>query len=147
MWRVTPALVLAGCLVSSACSNSSNGTPTSPTVNPSPSPLSTTATLAPGQRVSLDGTSFAVQFTGVTADSRCPADALCITAGEATAVFEATMSARGGVRLELSTLEARRTTDVGEYRVELRGLDPYPFGSLPRIQPGDYRATIHIAAR
>jgi hypothetical protein len=104
-------------------------------------------TMTPGQRTSVDGTNLTLQFTGVSSDSRCPADALCITAGEALAVFEATMSARGGVRLELSTLETRRAVAVGDYRVELRGLDPYPFGSLPRIQPSDYRATIEVTGR
>jgi hypothetical protein len=146
MWRPIPVLVLLGCLASSGCSESSTaGAPTSPT-NPSPS-IAITMTMTPGQRTSVEGTNLTLQFTGVSSDSRCPADALCITAGEALAVFEATMSARGGVRLELSTLDTRRAVTVGDYRVELRGLDPYPFGSLPRIQPSDYRATIEVTGR
>jgi hypothetical protein len=146
MWRPIPVLVLLGCLASTGCGGSSTaGSPTSPT-NPSPG-ISITMTMTPGQRTSVDGTNLTLQFTGVSSDSRCPADALCITAGEALAVFEATMSARGGVRLELSTLETRRAVAVGDYRVELRGLDPYPFGSLPRIQPSDYRATIEVTER
>jgi hypothetical protein len=146
MWRPIPVLVLVGCLASTGCGGSSTaGSPTSPT-NPSPG-ISITMTMTPGQRTSVDGTNLTLQFTGVSSDSRCPADALCITAGEALAVIEATMSARGGVRLELSTLETRRAVAVGDYRVELRGLDPYPFGSLPRIQPSDYRATIEVTGR
>jgi hypothetical protein len=146
MWRPIPVLVLLACLASTGCGGSSTaGSPTSPT-NPSPG-ISITMTMTPGQRTSVDGTNLTLQFTGVSSDSRCPADALCITAGEALAVFEATMSARGGVRLELSTLETRRAVAVGDYRVELRGLDPYPFGSLPRIQPSDYRATIEVTGR
>ena len=38
-------------------------------------------TMTPGQRTSVDGTNLTLQFTGVSSDSRCPADALCITAG------------------------------------------------------------------
>jgi hypothetical protein len=133
--------------VTSACGSSTeSGAPTSPTSQPTVK-IDTTMTLQPGQRLSVDGSNLSLQFTGVSNDSRCPADALCISAGEAVAVFEATLAARGGVRLELSTLEARRAVDVGDFRVELRGLEPYPFGSLPPIRPGDYRATIHVAGR
>jgi hypothetical protein len=147
MCRPFPALVLGACLLSSACgSTSSSGSPTSPTTQPDIK-VEMTSTLQPGQRVSVTGTNLAIQFTGVSHDSRCPADAMCITVGEAVAVFEATLAARGGVRLELSTLQTRRSGDVGDFRVELRALDPYPFGSLSPIRPADYRATVHITGR
>ncbi len=127
----------------SAC-GSTSGSPTSPNA-PKPD-ISISMTLAPGQRANVEGTNLTLQFTGVASDGRCPGDALCVTAGEAVAVFEATLSARGGARLELSTRDTRGV-GIGDYTLELRGLDPYPFASLPPIQPSDYRATVHIVAR
>lgn len=147
MVRPLSAFVLISGLASTACGGSTAGAPTSPTGAPSPTiGFEQTVTLRPGERMSA-GSDLALQFTGVSNDSRCPGDALCISAGEAVAVFEATVAARGGVRVELSTLELKRAIDVGSYRVELRALDPYPFASLPRIEPGDYRATVRVSSR
>jgi hypothetical protein len=146
MGRKLAILVLSGCLAGSACNGSSGaGAPTSPTSGDIK--IDVSMTMAPGQRTTVDGSSLSLQFSGVSSDSRCPADAFCVQLGEAVAVFEATLASRSPVRLELGTGEARRAASVGEYRIELRGLEPYPFGSLPAISPSDYRATVHVAAR
>jgi hypothetical protein len=103
-------------------------------------------TLGAGQRATVEGTSLSLQFVGVTADSRCPADAFCVQLGEAVAVFDASISARAGTRLELRTTDAGRSAELGDLRVELRALDPYPFSSRP-IDPATYRASLHVASR
>jgi hypothetical protein len=141
MGRSLSALVLLGCLVSAGCGGSS---PSSPT--PGGGTVDVSLTLAPGQRAPVDGTNLTLTFTGVSNDSRCPADAICVQfyAADATAVFEASLAASTGTRLELGTSEARRGALVGDYRVELRGLDPYPFSSQGPINPADYRATLHV---
>jgi hypothetical protein len=146
MPRLSMAFVLVGCLLTAACGgNSGGGAPTSPTTGDIKVDIS--MTVVPGQRVTVDGTTLTVQFIGVASDSRCPADALCVTQGDAVAVFEASVAASAGARLELGTSNSRRTAEVGTYSVELRGLDPYPFASLPPIQPSDYRATLRVVSR
>jgi hypothetical protein len=146
MSRLPIAFVLVGCLLTVACGgNTGAGAPTSPTTATIQVDIS--MTVVPGQRVTIDGTSLTVQFIGVSSDSRCPADALCVTQGDAVAVFEASVAAGAGARLELGTSNSRRTAEVGTYGVELRGLDPYPFASLPPIQPSDYRATLRVVSR
>src|SRR5688500_7044254 len=55
------------------------GSPAEPT-----SPLNAEFTLAPGETMSIDDTSVTIRFDGVSGDSRCPADALCVTGGSAS---------------------------------------------------------------
>src|SRR6185503_20324436 len=40
-------------------------------------------TLAIGESAAVSAASFVIQFTGVTGDSRCPADVVCIQGGDA----------------------------------------------------------------
>lgn len=144
MFRSFPVAVLGVCLLSAACSDGNS--PTSPT-NRQPDKVDQTATLQPGQQVNLDGVGFSLTFTGVTNDSRCPGDAICISGGEATVRFQASVAARAGVQVDLSTADPRRTVDLSDLRVELKQLEPYPFASLGPIRAGDYRATVRIASR
>lgn len=113
-----------------ACSSS----PTAPT-DPA------TVTMAPGQSTQV-GT-LSVKFVGVTIDTRCPANAFCIQAGDAYVALEA--STLGGRReFELQVLNpTNRSTTHGAYSIELVELSPYPFGDP--IAPGDYRVKLRIA--
>src|SRR5262245_26093143 len=52
---------------------------TSPTA-----PVDAEFTLAPGQARRIEGEPLAISFVGVSGDSRCPADALCVLGGSAT---------------------------------------------------------------
>ena len=118
-------LVLAGCLDDA----------TTPSVA-----MGSEFVLRPSETVSLSGTDAALRFEAVAGDSRCPADALCITAGDATAVFTLT---RGGASTNLSLQtagEGRRSTVEG-LTLTLVRLDPYPYSSHP-ISPSDYRALL-----
>ena len=98
--------------------------------------------LKPSETVSLSGTDAALRFEAVAGDSRCPADALCITAGDATAIFTLT---RGGASTNLSLHTAgdgRRSTVEGLTLTLLR-LDPYPYAGRP-ASPSDYRASLRV---
>jgi hypothetical protein len=98
-------------------------------------------TLAPGDVAAIEDTGLRVQFVSVTSDSRCPADAICVWAGDAVAAVR--IFDDGGRRdADLHTHDQQRTSVVhGDLRITLVQLQPYPFSSRP-TQPSDYRATL-----
>jgi hypothetical protein len=132
--RRTAALALAVVvtLLTAACTAS----PSAPD-----RPVDVVLTLAPGQAQAVAGTPLTVRFVGVTGDSRCPADAVCILGGSATVVLEVSS---GGVsqRLEVQTAGERPAT-YGRFTLSLRELSPFPFSARP-IAPEEYRATLRI---
>ena len=107
-----------------------------------PGPVDQTIVLAPGQSAVVPGTSITLTFSGVTGDSRCPADALCIQGGSATVRVDA--AARSGGR-QIVTFETGnlQPASYGGFRMELTQLAPYPFSAGP-IKHDDYRATLRI---
>jgi hypothetical protein len=124
------SLLLAMTGLAIACSSS----PTAPA-------KPTTVTLAPGQSASVGG--LTVSFDRVTADSRCPGDALCVTAGDASvAVRTRWFGSTSAAELWLFDT-SRKTLARGGHSVTFDTLSPYPFLSNP-IAPGDYRATFII---
>jgi hypothetical protein len=106
----------------------------------SPAPIDSKVVLAPGGDAAIDP-ALSVRFVEVAGDSRCPADAVCITAGDAT------------VRVEVRTEDVTATRDlhtglmqpvtVEDVRIELLRLEPSPFSSHP-IDPAEYRATLRV---
>jgi len=104
-------------------------------------------TLAPGATASVRGRGVTLRFEGVTGDSRCPGDAVCIQGGDA--VVKVVASGDGGsLTLDLHTGDSSRASvTYGSVKVTLVELTPYPFSSLPAIKPGDYRATLVVSAR
>lgn len=119
------ALVLSGCA--------------STTLAPT-GPFNKEVTLAQGKSASVvDGVS--VRFVAVSGDSRCPADALCIQAGDAVVKLQVT-SANDTREVELHASNTQPVTS-GNLTVELLQLMPYPFSGRT-IQPEEYRATIRV---
>ena len=126
---IASALVVAAI----ACSDG----PTAPT------PVDQRFTLAPGEMAQVSDAGVSVRFDGVTGDSRCPGDALCILGGDAVvhvAVFEG--SSVFAYELHTGSLQPVRHAEL---TLSLEELQPYPFSSLPPIEPADYRATIRAA--
>ena len=109
-----------------------------PLTSPS-TPLNTEFVLAPGQSAAIERASVTVGFTGVTGDSRCPADALCVQGGSAdvhiTAATEGTVTA---YVLKTGDMQPVRH---GDLTIALVELSPYPFSSRT-IAPDDYRVTL-----
>ena len=106
-------------------------------------PLDEPFTLAIGESATVSAASFVIQFTGVTGDSRCPADAVCIQGGDA---LVAVRVSGGGdtASFELHTGDAARASVTHRgYRISLVALNPYPFSSRP-ITESDYRATFTV---
>jgi hypothetical protein len=105
-------------------------------------PLNQQFTLAIGQTATISNAGITVTFTGVPNDSRCPGDAICVTAGDATVSIEALPPAGGRSRYELHTADMQ-PVQHGELTISLLQLDPYPF-TTRSIQAGDYRATFRV---
>jgi hypothetical protein len=97
-----------------------------------------------GESVTIQGASLGLRFESVASDSRCPADAVCVTIGDAVAVFSVTQDGRPAERLSLHTEPGEgQERRVGEWVLTLVRLDPYPYVGRP-IQPSDYVATVRV---
>jgi hypothetical protein len=108
-------------------------------------PIDEPFTLGVGEATAISGTGVIVEFTGVTGDSRCPADALCIQGGDA--IVHVRVTGNGSASYELHTGDmARATAAHAQYLISLLELQPYPFSSGP-IDPDDYRATLTVSRR
>src|SRR5262245_59813647 len=66
-------------------------------------PINAEVTLAPGELTEIAGASIRVRFVGVTNDSRCPADAVCIQGGDAIVRIEVLPVLGGQATYDLHT--------------------------------------------
>lgn len=66
-------------------------------------------------------------------DSRCPANAICVWAGFVTVTIEATLDGAAH-ELKLSS-EDEQPAAVGDYRIALVNVRPYPMAGVPQPQP------------
>ena len=115
-----------------------------PSVGPS-APLNQQFTLPRGGIVSIDGTSMRLQFVEVSGDSRCPADVVCIQAGDATVHLRALDDGAAADYMVHTGDSARAAATHRQLRIELLQLAPYPF-STRTIAQDDYRATLKVTA-
>jgi len=128
-------LIAAAVAALAAC----NGGQAAPTV-----PLNQQFVLAPGDAAVVRDASLVVAFLRVSGDSRCPGDAICVQGGDAVVHLRAISGTSSNY--ELHTGDSARSSVVhAGYRITLAGLQPYPFSSLPPIQPGDYRASLVVS--
>ena len=127
-------VVLLSCWVLAACSDS-------PT-EPSGPVLGQSFKLRAGQSLTLRGESVTIAFQTIVSDSRCPIDAICIQAGEATGSFRLEVGRAAPASFELGTLHPR-SADANGYRVTLDAMLPAPQSSRP-IDPRDYVAELTV---
>ena len=118
-------MVAAGCM----------GSPTNP------GPVDQQLTLAPNQQAQI-ASGISVRFLAVTTDSRCPAAAICVWAGDAVARFEIVRSSRSAETLDLHTTLQPNQGQASGYTIQLIELAPYPIADP--IPSSDYRATVRI---
>ena len=104
-------------------------------------PLNSEFTLAPRESAAIDGVSLVVRFDGVSGDSRCPADALCIQGGSADVRITATRD--GSPRDYVLKTGDMRPVQDGDLTIALVQLSPYPFSSRT-IAADEYRATLKV---
>jgi len=89
------------------------------------------------------GDGLTVAFDRVKSDSRCPADAICISAGDA--VVALALSREGSARAERdvhSDTGGSRTSYL-DYTITLQSLTPYPLASKP-TRPEDYAVRLVV---
>lgn len=104
-------------------------------------PVNTTFTLAPGQSNTVG--ILTVKFIGVTIDTRCPMNALCIQMGDAHIALEASVPGTHRA-FELQLLNPmNRATELRGYTIEAKELSPYPFTPMP-TDPDDYRVQLRV---
>jgi hypothetical protein len=108
-----------------------------------PSPVAREVVLAPGQVAGISEAGISVRFDGVSGDSRCPADAICIQGGDAL-VKIVVIPNRGSEQAYALHTGDMRPVSHADLTISLVELTPYPFSARP-IQPGDYRATLKVA--
>lgn len=144
-------LVLSVSTLMAGCSD--NASPIGPTGGPSspsaPQMVDRTFTLGPNGTATVDNgtSSLNLRFKRVVSDSRCPGDALCMTAGTAVLEFDFTSSKDGvsyGSTTQIPTDGPNSEAQLGAYSVDVEQLMPYPFASLPPINPEEWRATVRI---
>jgi len=99
--------------------------------------------LRAAESASLEGTGVSVRFETVTADSRCPADAICVTQGDATAAFSVMDAVGAATSLTLHTTGEGRRGSANGLTLTLVRLDPYPYTGR-KIAPSDYRALLRV---
>lgn len=129
-------LVLCGFLAT-GCDQAS---PSAPTV-----PLDQQFVLKSGELASIAGTGVRVQFVEVVNDSRCPLNATCIAAGDASIAI-AVVDDQGSSRYELHTDPSRKSATHRDLRIELTELQPYPDTNHP-TDPAGYRVTLRASRK
>ena len=84
-----------------------------------------------------------VRFDGVTSDSRCPLDVVCVRAGEGVVAVSLSQMAGTPVQRELRTTPGASETTYAAHVIKLVALAPYPKSTQP-IQPAEYIATLSV---
>jgi hypothetical protein len=135
-------------LATSACVNTPAQGVETPTT--APSPVQRTGgepqEVRVGASVPVAGSKTVITFERVSSDSRCPADAKCIWAGDAVVVLQVSGEGDGAATLELHANP--RFAQQGEahgVRVTLERLEPYPTTERP-VSADTYVAHLRIAS-
>jgi hypothetical protein len=134
LWRWATALVIAHVVTLLACTNP---------VEPTAVGLDQEFRLTPGSAAVFEAENLQVGFDQVLSDSRCPIDAICIVAGEATVRIWLSKASRGRVDLELKTTPSASQAAYDAYRVRLVNVMPSRRASQT-IAPTDYSATLLV---
>ena len=137
LFVVLPMLLLA-------CSGP-DPTPT-PMPTSTPTPTATPTQVAVGQKFTLKAQEtvevatayFVLSFLGVTQDSRCPSDVVCVRAGDVTVELSA-ISANGNSETFTPTIapSGRATVRFDRYDITVSNVQPYPVSTKP-IEQKDY---------
>lgn len=132
--RMRRTAMLLCLLAATACDEKSPANPSGP--------INQQFVLAPGGTAAIDAAGISVRFMGVLSDSRCPADAICVTAGDAVVRIEVIRPSAGRSQYDLHEADKKPATH-GDLRIALVQLEPYPL-SARTIPQSEYRATLRV---
>jgi hypothetical protein len=107
--------------------------------------LGDTVRVPVGKRVTFDDGRFVLGFEAVDADSRCPADAICVWQGDAEARFRLTADGRRA-GTTLHTSGEPKSIEYAGYRIHLVNVEPYP-GTYDRSQPAPPAVAVVVVSR
>ncbi|MEO8194344.1 MAG: hypothetical protein ABI681_10895 [Gemmatimonadales bacterium] len=96
-----------------------------------------------GQEAHVQGTPITIRFRGVTEDSRCPSDVVCVWAGNAAVKLSLTAGEGSASEIKVSTTLEPKSVVFSGYRIALSGLKPAPLSGKP-IPPEAYVATLLV---
>jgi hypothetical protein len=99
--------------------------------------------LGAGRSARIADTDLTVRFDRVEADSRCPTDVQCITAGDAEVALSIAAGQAAAERHTVHTSREPRATTHGAFRIELVALDPAPV-STRETRESDYVLTLRV---
>lgn len=101
-------------------------------------------TLKVGEYVEVATAYFIVTFNGITQDSRCPRDVVCVRAGSVTAEIEALASDGWPNTLKLTIGDdGSPTAQFRSYFITATAVHPYPI-STTAIDPKEYEVTLIV---
>jgi hypothetical protein len=100
-------------------------------------PLGSEFSLKLGESAIVESTDLRITFLKVVNDSRCPADAVCVQAGDAVVALSV---GKAGVELRSNSAPE---APVGSYVLRLERVEPYVYSNRT-IEPGDYRAVLKL---
>jgi hypothetical protein len=100
--------------------------------------------LRPGQSAEIDDAHLLVHLSEVRDDSRCPADVVCVRAGDVTVVLQLATQQAGSATVELKFESAPLTTTHGGYRVTITAVQPYPFAAGTPIPASEYVVSLVV---
>jgi len=96
-----------------------------------------------GQELTVKGGDLKLKFASVLDDSRCPANGICIWAGDAKILIGVRRAKAEESQIELHTYGKPTQAKYQEYVIRLVALDPYP-GTETEGKRSDYVATLLI---
>ena len=130
------------------------------TVTPSPiaATMDTEFTLAPGQSAVVADTGLTITFRSVPGDDRCPSEVECAASGPVDVSLSVQQGDAAPTDLALQTFTDHKgiapsvpfegltnPVEVGEYRIRLVGVTPYPESPEIEIEPSEYRITLLVS--
>lgn len=141
--RVRRLATASTLVVVAACGNSS--TASSPVLPSVQAATNTEFELAIGQKATLASPAVTVRFDTVTADSRCPIDAICVWPGDAALRFTITVGNGASKSVELHSFTEPKLVTEGGAIIELLRVTPATDSRRP-IALKDYRARLILRA-
>jgi hypothetical protein len=99
--------------------------------------------LSPGGMARVGRAGVLISFVGITADSRCPIDVVCVWEGDAAARVNVTVGRMAWTPFDLHTSQEPRTIQFQDRTITLVSVEPSA-RSNERIDPARYIITLRV---